>query len=486
MNIKVIYLCSLLLISGNFCAAQKLEKGSRNVYFTSYEVYDDSRQYILGLDTIARPMLIHFWYPSLENSKDKHLDFKNYIDLISLRENFKRASTEVNEGSYNFVNAYSEFAKRQYDLDTSISTQQLLDGPVGAKSGLANINNTDDLPLIIYAPSNSKSAVQNHMICEFLASHGFMILSVGSAGPTSLQREAMQESIMAQVEDMEFILRYFEEKLHMGYSSLGLMGFSSGGLATTIFQMRNKQVKAVFSMDGGNEYGAYPALFQLKDFDLELTNVPYCLVVNNYENFSIYPYFNSITSVEKYMFRMPYLDHNGFVSFWRFFDSCSGKPDSNPMSLSYDYICECALRFYETYLKPGPSMSADSRFIFEANSFMQPVYQDNSAVAQLCNLASRDKMDLATGHLNENRALYADKENEINILGRMLIDKHIDFTLQLYLFNVENHTDSWQAYYSLGYAHKVKGDITESKNALLKAQELNPENSDIAALLDEL
>jgi tetratricopeptide (TPR) repeat protein len=486
MNTKVISLCFLIILSGNLCAAYELEKGSYNVHFTSYEVYDASRQYMLGQDTISRPMLIHFWYPAQETSQDQHLYFKNYIDLISLRENFRRPTTEVSESSFNFVNAYSEFAKRQYGLDSSISTQQLLDCPVSAKIGLANIYNAGDLPLIIYAPSNSKSSVQNHMICEFLASHGFMILSVGSAGPTSLQREQMQESILSQVEDMEFILRYFEETLNMGFTSLGLMGFSSGALATTIFQMRNEKVGAVFSMDGGNEYGAYPALFQLKDFDLERTNVPYCLAVNNYENFSIYPYFNSILTKDKHMFRMPYLDHNGFVSYWRFFDSCSSGPDESKMSLSYDYLCECALEFYNTYLGTDQSMNADSKFIFKANSFIQPVNQNNAAVAELCNLVSGDQPDLATRRLNETQALYADKENEINILGRMFIDNHIDFALELFLFNVDKHPDSWQAYYNLGNAYKVKGEFTESKNALLKALALNPENPDIAALLDAL
>jgi tetratricopeptide (TPR) repeat protein len=250
--------------------------------------------------------------------------------------------------------------------------------------------------------------------------------------------------------------------------------------------MRNKKVGAVFSMDGGNEYGAYPALFQLKDFDLELTRVPYCLAVNNYENFSIYPYFNSILTKDKYMFRMPYLDHNGFVSYWRFFDSCSGGPDESKMSLSYDNLCKCALEFYNTYLGTDQSMNADSKFIFEANDFIQPVYQNNAAVAELCNLVSGDQPDLATRRLNETQALYADQEKEINILGRMFIDNHIDFALELFLFNVDKHPDSWQAYYNLGNAYKVKGEFTESKNALLKALALNPENPDITALLDAL
>ncbi len=432
MNIKLICLSALIIITGNICCAFDLEKGPYDVCFKTFETYDESRQYILGQDTISRPMLIHFWYPSPEKIKDSGLAFKDYIDLIALRENFSRVSSEVNESSFNFVSAYSGFAKQAFGLDTSITTQQILDCPVSSKSGAANIV-AGGFPLIIYAPSNSKSSVQNHMICEYLASHGFMILSVGSAGPFSLQRPDLQNSTMAQVEDMEFILRYFENNIDAGYTNLGLFGFSSGSQATAIFQMRNKKVKAVFSMDGGHEYGAYMALFEMKDFDLKKTNAPYCLVVNNYENFSIYPYYNSIRTADKQIFRMPYLDHNGFVSYWRFFDSCSGDPVSNKTSISYDYICDCALGFFNKYLKPGQWKNDGGEISFTDNNYIQPLIQNNSSIAELCNLILSDTKDLVTKRLSENQALYAGMENEISILSKMLGDKHTDYSILLCL-----------------------------------------------------
>lgn len=485
MNIKAICLSALIVISGNICFAFDLEKGPYDVRFKTFETYDDSRHYIVGQDTIARPLLIHFWYPSAEKIKDTSLAFKDYIDLIALRENFSRNSSEVSESSFNFVSAYSGFAKQVFGLDTSITTQQILDCPVSSKSGEGNIL-AGQLPLIIYAPSNSKSSVQNHMICEYLASHGFMIISVGSAGPSSLQRPDLKESTMAQVEDMEFILRYLENKADIGYSNLGLFGFSSGSQATAIFQMRNKKVKAVFSMDGGHEYGAYMALFGLEDFKLKKTNVPYCLVVNNYENFSIYPYYNSIRTADKQMFRMPYLDHNGFVSYWRFFDSCSGEPLSNQTSISYDYISDCALGFFNKYLKPDQWKSDGGEISYTDNNYIQPLIQNNSSIAELCNLILSDNKDLVTKQLSENQIRYSAMENEISILSRMIMDHNTDYSIQLCLYNVAYHPDSWQAYFDLGNARMKKGEKEESKNALLKALELNPENADISKLLDEL
>jgi len=473
-------------IPGISCIASDLDYGPYKVGFKSYKTYDDSRPYLLGEDTISRPLLIHFWYPSKGKIEGDTLDFKHYIDLIAMRENFEILKSEVDNNSFNYVNAYSDFAKRGFGLDTSVHTRQILDAPVFAKSGISPQENKPDFPLLIYAPSNSKSSVQNHMICEYLASHGFMILSVGSAGSNSIRRENIAESAMAQVLDMEHILKYCEDSLNIEYTSLGVFGFSSGGQASTIFQMRNEGVNAVFSMDGGQEYGAYSGLYKMEDFNLEKTNVPYCSVVNNYENFSIYPLYNSVLTSEKYMFQMPYLDHNGFISHWRFFESCSPDSNSSPMAISYDYMSECALGFFSKYLKPASSPFDSTFFSGPEKEYIQAVNQDYSCMATLCNMLQDNDLDAAARFVGEHNAELFSAETQISILARLFIDSEIDLAIWLYIINVKNHPDSWQAHYDLGYAYKEKGEALLSKDELQKAKELNPENTDITNLLNEI
>ena len=473
-------------IPGIDCTATDLLYGPYEVGFESYNTYDDSRPYLLGEDTISRPLLIHFWYPSKEKIESQNLEFKHYIDLIMLREDYGKSMSEIDENSFNYVYAYSEFAKNNLGLDTSITAQEILDSPVSAKSGIPIQKIGSGFPLLIYAPSNSKSSVQNHMICEYLASHGFMILSVASAGPTSIQREKIGESTMAQVIDLEHILKYAEDSLNIKYTKLGLFGFSSGGNAITIFQMRNESVDAVFSMDGGQEYGAYSAIYKMADFNLEKANVPYCAVVNNYENFSIYPLYNSVPSSEKYMFQMPYLDHNGFISHWRFFESCSPGSVKSNASRSYDYMSECALGFFSKYLKPEPSLIEGTIFSALDKEYILAVDDNYSSIAKLCNALLGDNLDSATRLVNENKTELFSEETQINILARMFIDSNIDLAIWLYLNNVENHPDSWEAHYNLGYMYMENGESLLAKEELLRAKELNPENTDIADLLNDM
>jgi len=489
MNIfpRIISLCILICaIPRVDCTASDLVYGTYTVGFESYKAKDDSRPYLLGEDTISRPLLIHFWYPSKEKIEGHTLAFKHYIDLITQRENYGRLTSEIDENSFNYVYAYSEHAKNNLGLDTSIHTQEILDSPVYAKSGIPIQKIGAGFPLLIYAPSNSKSAVQNHMICEYLASHGFMILSVASAGPASIHRANMGESTMAQVIDMEYILKYCEDSLSITYTTLGLFGFSSGGLANTIFQMRNESVGAVFSMDGGQEYGAYPGLYKMADFNLEKTNVPYWSAVNNYDNFSIYPLYNSVLTSEKHMFQMPHLDHNGFISHWRFFEYCSSCSTKSQLGISYDYMSQCALGFFSKYLKPAQSFDDSTFFSDLDKEYIRAVSPNYSNIATLCNVLLDNNLDSATSLVNDPKTELFAEETQINILSRMFIDAKIDLAIWLRQFNVEHHPDSWQAQYDLGYVYKKKGETLLSKNALLKAEALNPDNTDITNLLNEL
>jgi hypothetical protein len=482
MKLKIVYLTTLfLLVSSSLCQGQDFKFGSYAVGFKYFKTYDESRRYILNNDTISRPLLLHFWYPSEEVAEMDSYYFKNYIDLISIRENFNKPFSEIDANSFDFVNAYADFAKQGLGIDSNMTTQQILDCPVSAHYGVPLAKSDEKFPLIIYAPSNSKSSVQNHVICEFLASHGYMVISVGSAGSESLNRKNDQASIMAQVYDMEYILNYFQDSLKIKYSGLGLFGFSTGGLATTVFQMRNETVNAVFSMDGSQEYGHYLTLSKVDDFNLKKTNVPYCFVVNNYENFSIYPFYNSIVSNQKYMFRMPYLDHNGFVSYWRFFDSCSSGSNGSKICASYDYIESTALAFFNAYLA-----NSRSDLDIQNNEFIESVNGDNSIIAQLGNTILTYNIDSAMIFLNSNQEVFKSKENEINILSRMFRDSDMNATVQLLLFNNEMHPDSWQPLYELAYAYKVNGYLALAKEKVLEAQQLNPENSEIINLLVEI
>ncbi len=489
MKTAINYIFVFVLIAlSNFCLAQSNEKKMYSVGFKSYKTFDTSRQYFVNNDTIARPLLIHFWYPGKVDGNRENLTFKDYIDLISIRENYTKTTDEINGNSFGFVNAYLGFAKTNFEIDSSVTTQQVLDSPVKAFRNAQFIDRA--FPVIIYAPSNSKTPIQNHVICEYLAGHGFYVVSVASAGPNSIDRRDLGKSTLAQVEDMEFILDYLQKSAKINYSSVGLFGYSTGGLATSIFQMKNSETKAVFSMDGSQEYSLYTIISNLNEYDIDKTEIPYFLV-GNQDSPSIYPYFNSIKSQNKLFYRMPYLGHFGFVSFWTFFDSCNPDTILHNYSFSYQAICESALAFFNaTLIENNTSNDKLFSLSLQENEYAIKEKIDYSEPTNLMNTFLQENIDLAISTYKDHKEInfnnYNYSEEEISVLGRMIIDYDLGASEKLYLFNQQEYPDSWHVYFDLAFLYKIKGDKELAKKALSKALEIEPDNKDVKALLKEL
>ncbi len=89
---KIISICLLLLVY-KFSYCQHENNGSYSVGFKYFKTTDNSRNYIVESDTVYRPMLIHYWYPAQKQSESNHMTFKDYIDLIAIREDFEKKSS---------------------------------------------------------------------------------------------------------------------------------------------------------------------------------------------------------------------------------------------------------------------------------------------------------------------------------------------------------------------------------------------------------
>ena len=198
---------------------------------------------------------------------------------------------------------------------------------------------------------------------------------------------------------------------------------------------------------------------KMEDFNPEKTDVPYCSIVNNFENYSVYPMYNTVITKDKTMFRMPCLNHFGFISYWRFFSK---------------------------YLKPEIAPVDISSFSDQDNKYIQAVSYNYCAINALCNILLDNNINSASRLVDEHKTLLFEGENQLNLLARMFKDTDTETAVWLYLQSIEYQPDSWEAHCDLGIIYKEKGDIILAKNELLKARELNPENTRITDLLDEV
>ncbi len=478
---KIISICLLLLVF-KFSYCQLDGKANYDVGFKYFKAIDNSRNYVIGHDTVNRPMLIHFWYPSQNNSELKCMSFKDYIDLIAIREDFNKEQQDINNISNNFINAYLGFSKQQFGIDTSITTEEVLNSPVKAIYKAKPI--VGKFPLIIYAPSNSKSAVQNHIMCEYLASNGYRVVSIGSAGHETLKRYDQLKATLAQVRDMEFIVKYISDSLKLNFTDIGLFGFSTGSMATIIYQMKTPEVKAVASLDGSHEYAFYFILNKIEGFNFDKANTPYLMIANKYKDYSIFPYYNSISVNDKYLYKMTAIDHNGFISYWQQFAMCGKDSNANITTGSYTALCSSVNSFFNATLKSG--IDGSKEFEIQNNELIHKDSTDYRIIAKFLNQILQEGIDSSISGMKSNEILYKGKADMINVVGKMFLGNENDIAIKIFTANTEIHPDSWESFYNLASSYKESNHIDAAKGAIAKARDINKDNGDIQILYDEI
>jgi dienelactone hydrolase len=478
---KIISIC-LILFVGKFSYCQIENIGSYSVGFKYFKTTDNSRNYIVENDTVTRPLLIHFWYPSQDNPEWGSMSFKDYIDLIAIREDFEKNQKEIDKITEGFIDAYLGFSKQQFGIDTTITTEDVLRSPVKAEYDAKPI--VDKFPLIIYAPSNSKSAVQNHIMCEYLASNGYCVVSVGSAGHETLKRYDQEKATLAQVRDMEFIVKYLSDSLKLNFPDIGLFGFSTGSMATIIYQMRTPEVKAVVSLDGSHESAFYGIINRIEEFDFAKANTPYLMIANKFKDYSVFPFYSTISVKDKYLYKMTAIDHNGFISYWQQFAICGKDSKENSTAESYTVLCNIVNSFFDATMKPGVENSID--FDIQNNELIQKDTTDYKIVAQLINQILQEGIDSSITGLKSNDSLYKGKANLINVVGRMFLGNENDIAIKIFSANTEIHPDYWEGYYNLAVAYKENNQVDAAKSAIAKAWDINNDNEDIQKFCDEI
>jgi dienelactone hydrolase len=325
-----------------------LKSGNFDIGFKTFQTYDSSRIYKPEQGIIQRPLLIHLWYPTEKSGTKERMSYKSYIGLETQRENFT-------EGKDEFIDNYCKQQMYGYiELGKSIMGGLNVSIDEVLASRTASIYNASlakgKFPLIIYVPSFGKSSIQNNIICEYLASYGYIIASVASAGDNSQVMTNDDKGVTSQVRDIEFLENYLRTKQQLKFTKIGTLGYSWGGFSNVIHQMRNDYVKAVASWDGSIEYQGYEIAQKMSDFKPNKMSVPYIFFANKNDEWTQFPFFKSIPNHKKDLYRCPQFEHAEFTSYWTTF--ANAKANSTKYGLeSYKLICEQTLSFFDKNLK---------------------------------------------------------------------------------------------------------------------------------------
>ncbi len=200
-----------------------------------YDGYDKSK---------GRQFQINVWYPAQVGSGSS-MKYRDYVHLRGRQTDF--TDTEENRlfGEELFAVQTDELGDDSTFTDENLQT--LLDLDVLALREAKHLN--EKFPVVVY-PNGGSPAFQS-ITCEFLASHGYVIVAFVAKGRFSSGLEVSGVGLEAAVDDMEFVLGKISglPNVNMGEVSLMANAISSSVCASTV--ARNEKIMALISLEGG-------------------------------------------------------------------------------------------------------------------------------------------------------------------------------------------------------------------------------------------
>ena len=212
----------------------------------------------------GRPLQTLLWYPALK-SGIKSMTVGDYVALADTDISFDAPDQEHNKWRRRLKSAFSSFDVPLWALrDTKMAEGHY--------------------PVLIYAPSDSPVAWENADLCEYLASHGYVVLASRSMGVSTRNMTEDVAGIDAQALDISFLITY-AEKLHDTDSSrIAVVSFSWGGISSLFAASRDSRIRLLAEMDGSMRY--YPGLVEKAGtIHPEQLNVPLLFFTSNRDSF---------------------------------------------------------------------------------------------------------------------------------------------------------------------------------------------------------
>jgi pimeloyl-ACP methyl ester carboxylesterase len=220
----------------------------------TYRATDSSRS--SAIDE-ARPLQTLIWYPSLRRPA-KPMTVGDYVRLADREIHFNAPDEKENR--------WRSFLKTSFDIPLwAVWDAQPTKGRY---------------PVLIYAPSDSSVSWENADLCEYLASHGYVVLASPSMGVATRDMTDDLDGINVQARDISFLITYAKTLPDTDLSEVAVVSWSWGGVSSLFAAARDPRIDALVSMDGSMRY--YPGLVKRAgDVHPERMTIPLLCFIRN-------------------------------------------------------------------------------------------------------------------------------------------------------------------------------------------------------------
>lgn len=502
--IIVIVLFQVNLINGQTSLHKiDLENGKYEVGFSHYTVSDSTRTYKRIYDysnrVIARPIPMSIWYPSDENTESNTpLKVVDYLQILKEEEEWEYLPNEQ------ILNWF-------YYANTPVNQDHLKEKANGySEIDLAK----GKFPVIIYAPSYQASSIENFALCEYLSSHGYIVIASPSRGTETRWFSGNSAKEMeTQARDVEFLIKEIVKFPSADPDKIAVMGFSFGGLSNVIAQMRNENIKAIVSLDGTERY-QYPLIKKSPFFDIEKIDVPYIHFAQkdipekvlkedniNAELNTEFALYDTLTNNKAYRLKFHNLSHSYFSTLGVLFEQRDKRQDKSDFEImeSYNWVSLYTLNFLNAFLKKDtnalkfiendPSVNGIKNDLI-TQKIKQPA-SNAFTFDDFNNLASSQKynnlLDLYDS-IKKQDPLLELPEGNLNTLGLQLVfnPETSEQGINVILLATSIYPNSANLFDSLAEAYLFIDNKEKAIDNFKRSLELNPQNQNAIDRLNQL
>jgi dienelactone hydrolase len=479
-------------LPGGTASGSGLPSGPFTPGFRLILTSDTSRSYPSGTVQAAgtRPMRIYVWYPAKPSSAPR-MKFDDYVRLAL--EDFRPSALPL------------PLAR---GLDAG-ALEALRASPVGAvKNAEAG---TGRYPVIVFGQGLFfESPLSNFVLCEYLASHGYIVTTSPLLGTQDRLVNIDIEDLETEVRDMAFAAAEALELPIADPGRLGVIGFDLGGMAGLLLTMRDLRVGAFLSLDSGildRHYTGLPATHP--QYREAMFRVPWMHLTQDRfirpekdraEKPSL---FERKAYGPSYLVHVPTSNHGDFSSYaglgvaaegpglW------SGPPEAGDKPL-YEGICRTSLAFFDAHLlgargrlEESLQAGADAGgpgFRIEHKTGSPAPPSESALVDLIINRGIAGARPEIERVRVEHPGVELIAESVLNWLGAHFLywwgreDEAVGvFELMVFLY-----PESWSAYDSLGEANADRGRKDEAIRSYRRSLELNPQNQNAKSALEKL
>lgn len=467
------------------------------------EQYDYSRSYLGQYDVVtgkpvsgetARPVQTVIWYPAQKSGKP--IVYGDYYRLASGEEKFGLGEAAV---------AADVAARVGGDAGEAAHVREELARPMWALRDAKPA--AGKFPVVVYAPSFGAHAYENADLCEYLASHGYVVIASPSMGAHGRAMTDDLEGIEAQAGDIAFLIGYAHTLPQADTGRIAVAGYSWGGISNVFVAARDSRVKALVALDGSVRY--WPERVREAGYVLpSRVTVPLLFLAarpRSLEDLArrgkpVTSFLNELKYADLYTVTLPAMEHYAFASdALRFYVDAPYKDyTAAEVSQSHGWMARYTLQFLDAYLKqqasakaflaasPAQNGAPPHALTVETRLSEGPAPTMQTLAHEASSSGFADLQAVYEG-MRKRDSKFEVGESALNSWGyQLLLAGDTQGALAVFKLATVLHPDSGNAHDSLAEAYEAARDKPLAIQHYQRALQLDPKNSNAVRHLKAL